>query len=81
MLSRYKKDGKIEPDCQDVILNTRLVVDYDPFFIFKILDHFHYLLTDPRKRQSLHISIHLLQSICLPYLTKILLISNDTTCN
>ena len=48
MLSRYKKDGKIEPYCQDVILNTWLVVDYDPFFIFKILDHFHYLLTDPR---------------------------------
>ena len=23
-------------------------VGYDPFFLFKILDYFHYLLTDPR---------------------------------
>ena len=48
VLSRYKKDGKIEPDSQDVILDTWLDVGYDPFFIFKILDYFHYLLTDPR---------------------------------
>ena len=48
MLSRYRKDGKIKPDCQDVILNTWLDIGYDPFFIFKILDYFHYLVTDPR---------------------------------
>ena len=47
-LLKYKKDGNIEPDCQDVILNTWLHVCYDPYFIFKILDYFHFLLTDPR---------------------------------
>ena len=52
MVSRYKKDGKIEQDCQDVILNTWLDTGYDPFIIFKILDYFHYLLTDPRSMES-----------------------------
>ena len=48
MLWRYKKDNNIASHCWDVILNTWLLVGYDPYFIFKILYYFHYLLTDLR---------------------------------
>ena len=32
-------------------------MSYDPYFIFKILDYFHYLLTDPRTNEGLSVII------------------------
>ena len=59
--SVIKKDDKIAPDCQDVILKTCLYLDYNPYSII-LLDYYHNLLTDPCRKSNLPLRAIMVQS-------------------
>ena len=66
VLSMYKKDDWVDRTrLSKWYINTCLDVGYDPFFIFEILDYYHYLLTDPRTEECSKYIVYKIRYCCL----------------